>query len=47
MLEASNLEQWKDFISPSIAWVVRRGARLNVVENTPILLEPAKEAATQ
>lgn len=47
VLEASNLEQWKDFISPSIAWVVRRGARLNVVENTPILLEPAKEAATQ
>ncbi|HXC50811.1 MAG TPA: DUF1329 domain-containing protein [Candidatus Limnocylindrales bacterium] len=47
VVEASNLDRWKDFISPSIAWAVRRGAKLNVVENQPVELEPARAEATQ
>jgi len=47
VVEASNLERWKDFISPSIAWAVRRGAKLPVVANQPIELEPARAEATQ
>jgi hypothetical protein len=47
IVEASNLEKWKDFISPSIAWAVRRGAKLPVIENTPLPLEPARAEATQ
>src|SRR5205085_9989647 len=47
IVEASNLDRWKDFISPSIAWAVRRGAKLTVVENQPIPLEPARAEATQ
>ncbi|MFN2427700.1 MAG: DUF1329 domain-containing protein, partial [Candidatus Binatia bacterium] len=47
VVEAGNLDRWKDFISPSIAWVVRRGAKLPVVANQPISMEPARAAATQ
>jgi len=47
VVEAANLDRWKDFISPSIAWVVRRGAKLPVVANQPISIEPARAAATQ
>ncbi|MFN2375205.1 MAG: DUF1329 domain-containing protein, partial [Candidatus Binatia bacterium] len=47
VVEAANLDRWKDFISPSIAWAVRRGARLPVIENTPIVQEPARADATQ
>jgi hypothetical protein len=47
IVEASNLDRWKDFISPSIAWAVRRGAKLPVVANEPIDLEPARAEATQ
>ena len=47
VVEASNLDRWKDFISPSIAWTVRRGARLNVVANQPIPMEPSRADATQ
>ena len=47
VVEAANLERWKEFVSPSIAWAVRRGAKLRVVENTPIPLEPARKEATE
>jgi len=47
VVQASNLERWKDFISPSIAWAVRRGAKLPVIANSPIPMEPARAAATQ
>jgi len=47
VVETANLERWKDFISPSIAWVVRRGAKLNVVANQPLPMEPARAEATQ
>jgi hypothetical protein len=47
VVEAANLDKWKDFISPSIAWAVRRGAKLPVVANQPIPMEPAKAEATQ
>jgi hypothetical protein len=47
VVEAGNLDRWKDFISPSIGWVVRRGGKLRVVANEPIEMEPAKAEATQ
>lgn len=47
VVETANLDRWKDFISPSIAWVVRRGAKLNVVANQPLPMEPARAEATQ
>ena len=47
VLDASNLERWKDFVSPSIAWTIRRGAKLNVVANQPTPMEPARAEATQ
>jgi outer membrane biosynthesis protein TonB len=47
VLDASNLDRWKDFVSPSIAWTVRRGAKLRVVANQPAPMEPARAEATQ
>lgn len=47
VLDASNLDRWKDFVSPSIAWTVRRGAKLRVVANQPTPMEPARAEATQ
>ncbi len=47
VVETANLDRWKDFISPSIQWVVRRGAKLRVVENKPIPMEPFRAEATQ
>jgi hypothetical protein len=47
VVQSSNLDRWKDFISPSIAWAVRRGAKLPVVANEPIPMEPARAEATQ
>lgn len=47
VVETSNLERWQDFISPSIAWVVRRGAKLRVVANETLEMEPVRAEATQ
>ena len=47
VVTAANLEIYASLLGPSIQWAVRRGARLEVVEATPIPLEPARLLATQ
>ena len=47
VIEASNLDRWKDLVSPSIQWAVRRGARLPIIENQPLPMEPARAEATK
>jgi hypothetical protein len=47
VVSRSNLKDWTHLLGPSMQWSVERGATLEVVDNKPAPLEPARVEATQ
>ncbi len=47
VIDASNVERWTHLLGPSIRWAVRRGAKLNIIDPEPVIIEDERQAATE
>lgn len=47
IIDARNIERWSHVLTPSLRWALHRGARMEVADAKPIVMEPWRIEATE